>query len=379
MDALRGGFGAVGSVIRARSVSRRMSLSQAGLSGGKRWYEMGPEANMSTHGLENLRRYQREYSIGGSGVDEFSAHSAVSDTPMPADAMDKISQHARSPTMPNGAVSPNSAVDGHSAYPFPPKSKSHLKVCLTPLGSLCAVAERNSSKKKTWYINTTPNDLMSASQCMHQRLRGGIKRIRPCWSRQKKRRTRSAVLEQSRVPRARNRDMLAIPNANPEHTLTMTHTPRPAVWRRTRRPSDPGEVWHRCSTSRLAHRPNRPGSTCAAGAKEQADQSTPGNRPKGKIRRSARASLAAGQARICIVVHRIIGGIRMIHRRVVQSGMPSSGISGYRPVSISGTRGGGRSCCKRWCRSECCYLWRMYVCPYTIPDLGIPPRISMLA
>lgn len=61
MDALRGGFGAVGSIIRARSVSRRMSLSQAGLSGGKRWYEISPsDSNLSTHGMENLHRYQCE-------------------------------------------------------------------------------------------------------------------------------------------------------------------------------------------------------------------------------------------------------------------------------------------------------------------------------
>lgn len=64
MDALRGGFGAVGSIIRARSVSRRMDLSQAGLSGGKRWFEMGSESegNLSTHGMGNLQRYQRETS-----------------------------------------------------------------------------------------------------------------------------------------------------------------------------------------------------------------------------------------------------------------------------------------------------------------------------
>lgn len=50
MDALRGGFGAVGSIIRARSVSRRMSmrrLSQEGFG----------EAQHNTDGLTHLRRY----------------------------------------------------------------------------------------------------------------------------------------------------------------------------------------------------------------------------------------------------------------------------------------------------------------------------------
>jgi hypothetical protein len=73
MDALRGGFGAVGSIIRARSVSRRMSRSA---SMGGRWYDEaydpkgmqrvgsvafgGSKEGLNTMGMENLRRYQCE-------------------------------------------------------------------------------------------------------------------------------------------------------------------------------------------------------------------------------------------------------------------------------------------------------------------------------
>jgi hypothetical protein len=49
MDALRGGFGAVGSIIRARSVSRRMSSASAGGFGA---------ARHNTAGLAHLPRYQ---------------------------------------------------------------------------------------------------------------------------------------------------------------------------------------------------------------------------------------------------------------------------------------------------------------------------------
>lgn len=60
MDALRGGFGAVGSIIRARSVNRRMSNAST-LSGGK--YGAG---NLSTHGLEHLPRFQCKYCFARS-------------------------------------------------------------------------------------------------------------------------------------------------------------------------------------------------------------------------------------------------------------------------------------------------------------------------
>ena len=60
MDALRGGFGAVGSIIRARSVSRR--LSSVSSVSGMRGAPHGTHANSSTHGLTNLQRYQCERS-----------------------------------------------------------------------------------------------------------------------------------------------------------------------------------------------------------------------------------------------------------------------------------------------------------------------------
>ena len=58
MDALRGGFGAVGSIIRARSVSRRLSSASSFQS--KRNYSYDANENLSTHGLDRLQRYQRE-------------------------------------------------------------------------------------------------------------------------------------------------------------------------------------------------------------------------------------------------------------------------------------------------------------------------------
>lgn len=60
MDALRSGFGAVGSIIRARSVSRRMS--NASTLGGKGLYTHN-QNNLSTHGLGNLQRFQREFDL----------------------------------------------------------------------------------------------------------------------------------------------------------------------------------------------------------------------------------------------------------------------------------------------------------------------------
>ncbi|TXT15810.1 hypothetical protein VHUM_00313 [Vanrija humicola] len=58
MDALRSGFGAVGSVIRARSISRRMSTASSATGG----YPFGQgSGHLNTHGLGSLQRYQREY------------------------------------------------------------------------------------------------------------------------------------------------------------------------------------------------------------------------------------------------------------------------------------------------------------------------------
>ncbi|WVQ75659.1 hypothetical protein IAR50_005288 [Cryptococcus sp. DSM 104548] len=90
MDALRGGFGAVGSIIRARSVSRRLSSGSTLSAGGK--YGAG---NLSTHGLGHMPRYQ------------------LSDNPMPSDAMSQISLHsAKSP-------SSRSFTSGHAHFLSP--------------------------------------------------------------------------------------------------------------------------------------------------------------------------------------------------------------------------------------------------------------------
>lgn len=58
MDALRGGFGAVGSIIRARSVSRQMSNASSFHGGRGPLYDV--HGNLSTQGLSNVQRYQRE-------------------------------------------------------------------------------------------------------------------------------------------------------------------------------------------------------------------------------------------------------------------------------------------------------------------------------
>ncbi|WWC91928.1 uncharacterized protein L201_006880 [Kwoniella dendrophila CBS 6074] len=124
MDALRGGFGAVGSIIRARSVSRRMSNASSsgmgmgmgrstsmfsskngGVGGGL--YGHNSSGNLSTHGLGQLERFQ------------------LSDNPMPVDAMDQISLHsAKSPSALSPHGFPNS---GHGYFPSPQRSKSQLK------------------------------------------------------------------------------------------------------------------------------------------------------------------------------------------------------------------------------------------------------------
>ena len=62
MDALRGGFGAVGSIIRARSMSRRMSSASS--LNGKTGYPYRPDAKQSTQGLAQLQRFQRQCRRG---------------------------------------------------------------------------------------------------------------------------------------------------------------------------------------------------------------------------------------------------------------------------------------------------------------------------
>jgi hypothetical protein len=61
MDALRGGFGAVGSIIRARSISRKLSMSSTYGQVGS----MHSDGYLSTHGLGHLQRYQRESFLDG--------------------------------------------------------------------------------------------------------------------------------------------------------------------------------------------------------------------------------------------------------------------------------------------------------------------------
>lgn len=134
MDALRGGFGAVGSIIRARSVSRRLSNASSlggGTPGSRKWSIGGgggggssSNGGLSTHGLPALQRYQRESHVTKPN---HALMEAVSDNPMPSDAADKISMYSQT-------FSPSSS----ARYPPSPSplsppvrpSKSHLKVRL---------------------------------------------------------------------------------------------------------------------------------------------------------------------------------------------------------------------------------------------------------
>ena len=115
MDALRGGFGAVGSIIRARSVSRQ--LSNASKYGQLGHYSSG--SNLSTHGLGHLQRFQRECM----GTLVRARLMSVSDNPMPDDAADRISQHTKSPV-------DRTTSFAHSL--FPQRSKSTLRVSSRP-------------------------------------------------------------------------------------------------------------------------------------------------------------------------------------------------------------------------------------------------------
>lgn len=94
MDALRGGFGAVGSIIRARSVSRRLSNAS---SLSNQW-QTRSRATSSVHPMEQLPEGIPRYSL--------------SDNPMPEDASERISMHTR-------GSSPNT--------PTRPRAKSTLK------------------------------------------------------------------------------------------------------------------------------------------------------------------------------------------------------------------------------------------------------------
>ncbi len=149
MDALRGGFGAVGSIIRARSVSRR--LSSASSFNGKRGHPYESSGNLSTHGLPQLQRYQREPPVDCRVQSHTDHPSLVSDVPMPADAMDQISLHTgRSPRAPNSEFQ-------QGYFPTPKRSKSHLKV--SPIHQAQSHADvQYSLRRPMSYINMATDE-----------------------------------------------------------------------------------------------------------------------------------------------------------------------------------------------------------------------------
>jgi hypothetical protein len=63
MDALRGGFGAVGSIIRARSGSRRMSNASSLYAQGHGATMYDAHGNLSTRGLNDVQRFQRKFDV----------------------------------------------------------------------------------------------------------------------------------------------------------------------------------------------------------------------------------------------------------------------------------------------------------------------------
>jgi hypothetical protein len=60
IDAIRGGFGAIGSIIRSRS-ARRLSNAST-IAGGRRRFD-SVSAGLSTHGMQDLQRYQCEWKV----------------------------------------------------------------------------------------------------------------------------------------------------------------------------------------------------------------------------------------------------------------------------------------------------------------------------
>jgi hypothetical protein len=113
MDALRGGFGAVGSIIRARTVSRRMSdASSTGVNSRtsiRANVNYAHNSNMNTHGMSHLPRYQCELrSLTLKSVTD----NPVSDNPVsPNDGMEHISED-----MENIALSPAGDYRHHSSF-----------------------------------------------------------------------------------------------------------------------------------------------------------------------------------------------------------------------------------------------------------------------
>lgn len=113
MDALRGGFGTIGSIIRARSMSR-MSMSTTGSFRQRRRLDEESRGGLTTHGLENLPRHQ------------------LYDAPMPdSEHPDDISMQSQ-PSIPNITLSPHPTTirfeDGDIAHYYPSPGKSGTPV-----------------------------------------------------------------------------------------------------------------------------------------------------------------------------------------------------------------------------------------------------------
>jgi hypothetical protein len=103
MDALRGGFGTVGSIIRARSGRRTSNASSLVSPGGAGRPGFGyPYGGRSAAGMQmsDVPRYARESDLycGDSGRHRvlivLGARPLVSDNPMPDDAHDRISMYS---------------------------------------------------------------------------------------------------------------------------------------------------------------------------------------------------------------------------------------------------------------------------------------------
>lgn len=79
MDALRGGFGAVGSIIRARSVNKRMSRSNSSVSHSlfPQAHHQSQQHHLNTQGLAHLPRYQ--LSDNPVPEDDYAEHISLSE------------------------------------------------------------------------------------------------------------------------------------------------------------------------------------------------------------------------------------------------------------------------------------------------------------
>lgn len=146
MDALRGGFGAVGSIIRARSLSRRASTMSRSLSRnyGDGMYDSNQ--NLSTHGLGHLQRYQRE-----SARTPALAGALLMDCQYPI-RLSRPMPWIRSRSIPPRARFPLRMRRSHSQYLIPSGQKA-ISRCVYPVLTL-ETALTCSSRKPTSSINT---------------------------------------------------------------------------------------------------------------------------------------------------------------------------------------------------------------------------------